>query len=187
MNPKYTSCPTCHRIYAISVTQLTIAQGLVNCPHCGDNFNALSHFVELYLSEATTSQPQLEQSTDAMASPDLTVNQLHIFNTKVKQSHLNLRAYLNNLSLNNHINEVDWNTLHQHDLMLSKPVQKSDWGYYALWGVINVVLVLLLLIQLSWFNPKMMQESSLLRFIFNEICQVLDCPPQTQKSKNILR
>ncbi len=45
MPEKHTLCPECKTIYKVSVTQLTVAQGMVCCPRCDTTFNALLHLI----------------------------------------------------------------------------------------------------------------------------------------------
>ncbi|MFX6821879.1 MJ0042-type zinc finger domain-containing protein, partial [Acinetobacter baumannii] len=45
MNEKQTRCPKCLTVYKVSLTQLTVAQGMVCCPKCNLNFNALTNLV----------------------------------------------------------------------------------------------------------------------------------------------
>ena len=41
MTDKQTICPNCKTTYKVSVPQLTVAQGMVSCPKCNTDFNAL--------------------------------------------------------------------------------------------------------------------------------------------------
>lgn len=41
MNEKQTRCPKCLTVYKVSLTQLTVAQGMVCCPKCNLNFGAV--------------------------------------------------------------------------------------------------------------------------------------------------
>ena len=47
MTQKQTRCPNCQTVYKVSVTQLTISQGMVCCPKCSAEFNALVHLVKI--------------------------------------------------------------------------------------------------------------------------------------------
>lgn len=53
MSDKQTRCPKCTTIYKVTLTQLTIAQGMVCCPKCSINFNALTHLVQPAVSSET--------------------------------------------------------------------------------------------------------------------------------------
>ncbi|KKZ49526.1 hypothetical protein UO01_06510, partial [Acinetobacter baumannii] len=47
MNEKQTRCPKCLTVYKVSLTQLTVAQGMVCCPKCNLSFNALTNLVNV--------------------------------------------------------------------------------------------------------------------------------------------
>lgn len=175
MNPKYTQCPSCKTIYTVGVTQLTIAHGMVNCPRCETDFSALSHLVELGTAKNWTAHNNFSLDNEHLADQP-TQRELAIFTAKVEQSNLNLRSYLNSLGVHNPLNAAQSDTLQVPELMLSKDQKHSHWRYYVLWGAVNIVLMLLLLLQIAWFNPNILHESAVLMRLFQHLCAGVDCP-----------
>ena len=209
MSPQYTRCPSCRSIYAVSVTQLTIAHGMVNCPRCETDFNALSHLVSLSQVAATIDTdtdaknqshgtheqavvttnvtvedgmtPQapenIEQNLSNLAPvvSRVTEQELSIFSAKVAQSNLNLRSYLNSLGIHKFDNlvldapAVPFET-HFHDAL-----PHNHWRYYVLWGTVNLLLLILLIFQIAWFNPQAIHDSFILSHLLEPICRVLNC------------
>ena len=55
--------------------------------------------------------------------------------------------------------------------------------YYSLWGIGNIVLILVFAFQILWFNPKLMHESPALNRIFNYACGILTCKTLDEQYK----
>ena len=101
---KQTRCPSCHRIYKVTVPQLTVAQGMVCCEKCDHNFNALLNL----LSDSDPNlnddiQNTLQHKKSFLNRPSQTMQRsapqdLEIFNRMVQHSNLDLRHYLNQIN-----------------------------------------------------------------------------------------
>lgn len=156
MKTQYTQCSSCAVIYKVTVTQLTISNGMVNCPNCHCNFNALNTVVS-----ATLKIQQHQASLVKINSPQhcteptntLQPAQLSIFNHSVSNSNLSLRSYLNHLSANSKQSFEQFD-LEQPTLKLSQLDQHFPKLNYLFWALLNVVLILLLLLQVAWFNAE---------------------------------
>lgn len=184
MSEKQTRCPNCSSIYKVTVTQLTVAQGMVCCPKCTAEFNALLHLVQPKIS-STTATSQLVEAMLQQANPfSVTHNQdekhlLDIFNRKIENSNINLRTYLNNLnSLNNNepISHFPALNLSADQSISSDPyIKRKSTGYYVLWSLVNLSLIFVLLFQVLWFNPNLLQRSPILNSLFITTCNVFNC------------
>ena len=100
MSDKQTRCPNCSTIYKVTVTQLTVAQGMVCCPKCCAEFNALLNLNRP--KDETVQQPPLGRVFDhvpMVLEDHPTENHvLDIFDRKPQSSNINLKTYLNNLN-----------------------------------------------------------------------------------------
>jgi len=104
MSDKQTRCPKCTTIYKVTLTQLTIAQGMVCCPKCSINFNALTHLVQPAVSSETRGSA-IKKSTlpthigeRKKIGSESSANILDIFERKIENSNIDLLTYLNNLN-----------------------------------------------------------------------------------------
>lgn len=187
MSEKQTSCPNCLTKYKVSVAQLTVARGMVCCAKCSTNFNALTHLVvdkEETFSTATQTNSSLNPVQEAYASNELSSdlfigNQkteqhlLDIFDRKVENSNIDLKTYLNNLNyfstdpIGNYP-ALNWSEKAEQE-------KKYGAGHYVLWGIINLCLVSLLILQFFWFNPKILNNSPVISALFNTACQAFKC------------
>lgn len=96
MNEKQTRCPKCLTVYKVSLTQLTVAQGMVCCPKCNLNFNALTNLVNVEQPETVNSSALAHGSMQTRYMTHSHV--LDIFDQKVENSNIDLLTYLNNLN-----------------------------------------------------------------------------------------
>ncbi len=182
MSEKQTRCPNCSTIYKVTVTQLTVAQGMVCCPKCTAEFNALLHLVQPKTSSLDT--PQLAETMLQQRNPfSISHNQneqhlLDIFDRKIENSNINLRTYLNNLNTLNNEPIANFPTLNlSADQSISSDpyIKRKSTGYYALWSLVNLSLIFVLLFQVLWFNPNLLQRSSILNSLFISTCDVFNC------------
>ena len=103
MAEKQTRCPTCASIYKVSVAQLTVAQGMVCCPKCSENFNALLYLLTVSTQQESKTFHSLENSPPTQeelitTSHQIETHLLDIFDRKIENSNIDLRTYLNNLN-----------------------------------------------------------------------------------------
>ena len=184
MSEKQTRCPKCMTLYRVSMTQLTVAQGMVCCPKCDLNFNALTNLQPTDdLQNTISSQSSLLASTNVQYNEH---NLLDIFNRRIENSNIDLLTYLNNLNYfqNDAINsfpqlnlaEIDKDSVHA----ANHTVQRG-WKYYLTWGLINTTLLLIFIFQILWFNPKIMHNSPVLSSMFNHACSIFSCKKLEEK------
>ncbi|ENU59158.1 hypothetical protein L291_0560 [Acinetobacter guillouiae MSP4-18] len=192
MTEKQTRCPNCASVYKVSVTQLTVAQGMVCCPKCSHNFNALIH-----LQNSQPAQPKIDPDTVVQnqaqnlitTKRQIETNVLDIFNRKIENSNIDLRTYLNNLNYFNNepVNNIPSLNLSQglnnYGQHLIKP--KSTF-YYLAWSLINLALLSILLFQILWFNPNLTDRYPFLNTVFTQTCAVLQCDTVDQRYKQIV-
>ena len=200
MTEKQTRCPNCQTIYKVSVTQLTVAQGMVCCPKCSTNFNAL-----LNLQINLQTNPQNQDGSDIKEPSSATKNDeqqilttlnhqpethiLDIFDRKIENSNIDLRTYLNNLNYFNNepIQSIPSLNLSQgiNDSPRQERNPKSTF-YYASWGFINFGLLAILLFQIVWFNPSLTDRYPFINRVFTQTCAILHCDTADQRYKHIV-
>lgn len=180
MSEKQTCCPNCSSIYKVTVTQLTVAQGMVCCPKCTAEFNALLHLVQP--KSSNTDLPQPVETALHHANPFSVTrhsNEQHlldIFDRKTDNSNINLRTYLNNLNSFNNEPIANFPALNlSADQSISSYTKRKSTGYYVLWSLINLSLIFVLMFQVLWFNPNLLQRSPLLNWVFITTCNVFKC------------
>ena len=191
MTEKQTICPNCASTYKVTVTQLTVAQGMVCCPKCNHNFNALLHLQQV-------SPPEIDLydlSLVGEAEYPLTIDHLNeesifdIFKRKAENSNIDLKTYLNNL---NYFNNEPVNNIPSLNLSLGLNNQnKNDLNprsklYYVVWSLINIALLSVLLFQIVWFNPKLIDQHPLISSVFTKTCSLLRCETIDQRYKKVI-
>lgn len=180
MTQKQTRCPNCQTVYKVSVTQLTISQGMVCCAKCSTEFNALVHLVithkdpdEFYLSSQHSPFSQTIDFEDYASETHV----LDIFNRKIEGSNINLRTYLNNLnSFNNDpiTNFPSLNLSSQHNIA-SPDLKAHSKLYYSIWTIANLILAALLVFQILWFNPNFLDRHPFINAAFITTCHAFNC------------
>ena len=179
MSEKQTRCPNCSTIYKVTVTQLTVAQGMVCCPKCSAEFNALLNLNQS--KDDKVQQPSIARVFDnapVVIEEYPTENHiLDIFDRKPESSNINLRTYLNNLNTFNNDPVTQFPSLnlssgqHHTDGKLSK----KSMVYYSAWSLVNLTLVFLLIFQILWFNPKILERHPLVNAVFIHTCHAFNC------------
>jgi len=193
MTEKQTCCPNCSSIYKVSVTQLTVAQGMVCCPKCSNNFNAL---LNLLRDEIKIPDNQDDQSTDPdqfhriyNTQHQQETNVFDIFNRKVENSNIDLKTYLNNLNYFNNepINNIPNLNLSQglNDYKRQGKQPKSKLYYFA-WGSINLILLFVLLFQIAWFNHSVTNHHPTINTIVTKVCSIFICETTDQRYKQVI-
>lgn len=181
MTQKQTRCPHCKTVYKVSVMQLTISQGMVCCPKCSTEFNALLHLIT---PPKKTEDPVEVSSQRSAYSQHLNFEQyasenhvLDIFERKIEGSNINLRTYLNNLNTFNSDPIAQFPTLNlssQHNVATQDERAHSKL-YYLVWLTANLGLSLLLIFQVLWFNPNFLQRHPFINSAFISVCHALSC------------
>lgn len=189
MSDKQTRCPNCSTIYKVSVTQLTVAEGMVCCPKCSAEFNALLH---LFNPQPKVIEPLITEAQDSTApsedviEPKQEQHLLDIFDRKVANSNITLRTYLNNLNTFNHDPITNYPSLNLsssiHANSQSKPRTRL---YIATWAIVNTILALLLVFQFLWFNPNVLQRSPALNQAFISACNLFNCDTLDERYTHI--
>jgi predicted Zn finger-like uncharacterized protein len=189
MSDKQTRCPNCSTIYKVSVTQLTVAEGMVCCPKCDSEFNALLHLFfiskdKIDFSVDSSSNP-IPNHQDEFEEPKTEQHILDIFDRKITNSNITLRTYLNNLNTFNHDPVASFPALN-----LSSNFQKVDNKpktilYIASWTLINLLLVTILFFQILWFNPVFLDRSPFLNKLFMDACSIVNCETIDERYSHI--
>ena len=150
MSEKQTRCPKCSTVYKVSLSQLSVAQGMVCCPKCIINFNALTNLIDSEPADTTLTPPN--RSLFSSIQPDSSFAEkqmqiLSIFDQKIENSNIDLLTYLNNLNYFNtepvtalpNLNLSEDNLLIVHE----QNHKQHGWLYYTLWGLGNIALILI--------------------------------------------
>ena len=196
MSDKQTRCPNCLTLYKVSVMQLTIAEGMVCCPKCSTEFNALLNLVQTSTdpdqnTSATTTDAPV--SFNQVATSDLSQFNIghetitEFFNRKIQNSNIDLRTYLNTLKFVEDSTVNVFPSLHlatHHHHQPHQHIQKTRL-YYVMWTLINIALVSILSFQILWFNPNLLDRYPILNSIFTQTCSVLRCETIDQRYKQI--
>ncbi|WP_326518288.1 DUF3426 domain-containing protein [Acinetobacter sp. CAAS 2-6] len=178
MSDKQTRCPKCSTVYNVTLTQLTAAQGMVCCPKCSQNFNALTHLVQHDTAEILASNTPVAAALAGFNTNPSQSRLLDIFNRKIENSNIDLQTYLNNLNYftSEPLSTFSGLNLSNTERVISHEQDKPrGWGYYVLWGSVNIVLLFVLMFQVLWFNPKLLNNSPMLSSLFSPVCQALKC------------
>lgn len=194
MAEKQTRCPTCASIYKVSVAQLTVAQGMVCCPKCSENFNALLYLLTVSIHQESRTFHSFENSPPTQEELITTTHQiethlLDIFDRKIENSNIDLRTYLNNLNYfnNDPISPVPSLNLSQGAKIKSnEPLNTKSMLYYLSWSLINFSLLCILLFQVVWFNPTLTDRFPLISSILTKSCAILHCDTAVQRYKMII-
>ncbi|ENX05152.1 DUF3426 domain-containing protein [Acinetobacter courvalinii] len=191
MSEKQTRCPKCSTVYKVTLSQLSVAQGMVCCPKCVINFNALTNLLETD-SEATPTP--VNRSLFSSIQPDSSFAEkqmqiLRIFDQKIENSNIDLLTYLNNLNYFNTEPVTALPNLNLSEDALLIEQENNDkqhgWLYYTLWGIGNIALILVFAFQILWFNPKLMHESPALNQMFNYVCGVFNCKISNEQYQSL--
>ena len=179
MSDKQTRCPNCLTIYKVTVLQLTVAEGMVCCPKCSTEFNALLH---LYTpAKDLAEQPLIIQSTIDQKAVEFEEaktehHQLDIFERKTTNSNITLKTYLNNLNTYNHEPINTFPVLNLSSTIYQPTKTNSGKRIFLIPLIlINIVLIFVLLFQVFWFNPKYLNQSQALKNIFVNVCDIFQC------------
>lgn len=182
MSEKQTRCPNCLTIYRVSVTQLTVAQGMVCCPKCSAEFNAL-----LYLYQSQVIEEE-EYPSEALffEQPALKIKAkeqhvFEIFDRKIEKSNINLRTYLNNINTLNNEPIAHYPSLNLALSQYSPEYRTKGILYYVVWSIVNLMLAFVLLMQVLWFNPEYLDRSPKLNAFFIHTCNLLSCETIDQR------
>lgn len=191
MSDKQTQCPECSTVYKVTLPQLTVAQGMVCCPKCDVDFNALSHLVEMENNDALNDQDAFQFAHQHKAIKNFSFsnqNILEIFDRKLHDSDLNFQSYLNSLK-QGHTDGFkqfpNLNLSEGHVKVFDPNDHKRSAFYYVTWGIINILLISILSFQILWFNPEFLDKSPALKGFFNHICQMSGCETLEQRYTKI--
>ena len=180
MTEKHTKCPDCTTTYKVTVPQLIAAQGLVCCPKCDNTFNAVTHIILESTEEEQTISGTHEQlknklipnKTDFQNTLDPTT--LEIFDRKVSQSNIDLTTYLNNLAYFSPEPVAALPTLNLA-ANVDHQTKKYSSSYYTLWGLVNISLVIVFVVQILMFNPKFLNNNALINSVYMKVCSLFKC------------
>ena len=149
MDNKQTRCPQCTTVYQVTALHLSVAQGMVCCPKCNINFNAIAHLQPTSIHHLSPS-PQHDFSSITIKNITTTqqVYLLTIFDQKIDNSNINLLTYLNNLNYFNTepITAFPNLNLSEHPISLdssSTSKSRKTWLYYVCIAMIGLILIVL--------------------------------------------
>lgn len=187
MIDRQTQCPECLSIYKVSVAQLTVAQGMVCCPKCSCEFNALLYLKrppEHQLLEQSNTQKNNTRHTsqEIITTPS---DLLNIFNEKVEHSNIDLETYLNNLSYFSADAIPNIPSLNLAEEKISLTQQSARRTYYITWGLTTSILLSILFFQLLMFNPKFLTHSPSINQVFIKFCNFINCSDLEQQYSRI--
>lgn len=193
MSDKQTLCPSCSSLYMVAVPQLTVAQGMVCCPKCGHQFNALLYLYDaepLYSHQddhPTPTPPHTFFKRTKLSQSKAPAAGLKILERCVDNSNLDLRRYLNNLNYFHHdaLHIFPSLNLSKSREMANHRNRKPRFTYYITWGVINLSLLFLFAFQILWFNPKLLEHSETLSSLFTKACHWVHCETLDQRYHKI--
>lgn len=196
MSDKQTRCPNCLTLYKVSVTQLTAAQGMVCCPKCTTQFNALLHLVESSTISDEHENPHPSSYRNYSSKPHIHLPKLNteqntindFFSRKIENSNIDLRTYLNTLNFVDDSASQTFPALHlatHHNHKPHREIQKTRL-YYMMWTLINIALVSILSFQILWFNPNLLDRYPVLNTLFTQTCSLLRCETIDQRYRQIL-
>lgn len=190
MSEKQTRCPNCATIYKVSVTQLTVAQGMVCCAKCTTNFNALLNLIAPDPLNSPDSDLNTSRSLDVLSFKKDILEEsdiVAIFDRKIENSNIDLRTYLNNINQFNNepITAFPALNLSSGQKEPSAPLRSSKRkvSYYVAWSLANTALFFIFLFQLLWFNPAFLDKSPVLNSFFIKSCAVFNCVTIDQRYK----
>lgn len=191
MSDKQTQCPECLTVYKVTLPQLTVAQGMVCCPKCDVDFNALSHLIETANDDVPNEQDAFQFAHQHKTIKSFSFsdqNILEIFDRKLSDSDLNFQSYLNSLK-QGHTDGFkqfpNLNLSEGHVKVFDPNDHKRSALYYVTWGIINILLISILTFQILWFNPQFLDKSPTLKSFFHHICQVSGCETLEQRYHKI--
>lgn len=194
MSEKQTYCPECLSVYKVTVPQLTVAQGMVCCPKCAHHFNAFAFLSER--NDPTAPQSNVDllsqrsfyqrgfQNPNLASQNKLNDDVMAIFDLQVKHSNLNLRQYLNHLDYLQHAPTHYFpglNLSSNSPYAISHNVYARSLLFYLFWGLLNLSLILLLMFQILWLNPNVVDRNPQLKTWLNQGCLILNCQTIDQR------
>lgn len=192
MSDKQTRCPKCHTVYKVSVTQLTVAQGMVCCAKCSTQFNALTHLVKQPKNEELVKRNTSSSSNDLKAfQKDIFEEKdiIAIFDRKIENSNMDLRTYLNNLNKFNIDPIAAFPALNlsarSKDRQFDQDAHPKSPVYYITWFCANMALLFILVFQLLWFSPSLLDKSPVLNTFFINSCAMFNCVTIDQRYKKM--
>ena len=170
MDNKQTRCPQCTTVYQVTALHLSVAQGMVCCPKCNINFNAIAHLQPTSIHHLS---PSPQHDFSSITIKNLTTTQhaylLTIFDQRIDHSNINLLTYLNNLNYFNiePITTFPNLNLSEHHIPIdtnSKSIAKS-WLYYLFLAMVSLILLLLIALLIVWLSPRLLLDHPLLHQI----------------------
>ena len=153
----FTDCPSCGRLFRIRASQLGAADGWVRCGYCGQTFYALERLHDAPITDPAPRQHT--QETEPKPSPADTEPELAQVETADAEAADELFSEL-------------------PPALLDYDEKKAGSPAGVIWGGLVVVLSLVALLQLAWFNRDTLLQSypSGAHWV-ERICEKLQCEP----------
>ena len=171
----FTSCPSCLKQFRIQASQLSTAAGQVECGQCGHQFSALSRLSDVPLTlDQINYEYDYELAQNPEPEPEFDIpdsgSEKGAFSKVMRheEAESDEEALLSDLP---------------DELREELPVKRNLLATIS-WGLGAVLLLLIIIAQLFWFN----RDELLLRFpqlepVAREVCERLQC--ETLRHKDI--
>lgn len=166
-------CPNCQVTYQLSLMEMNISRGMVRCACCQHAFDAYSCFIhdpdyqpppvtnyltEVLFTQQESSQQHLWQNSSPLHSSEQSQYVQQFMEQGVQDSRLDLYTYLNYIDTLSPIHSEQENNIVATSASLPTPQQvkfhrkKRRLNYYLMWGMINLSLICLFILQIIFWN-----------------------------------
>lgn len=153
----FTDCPSCERLFKIRAAQLGAADGWVRCGYCGQTFYALERLHDAPITDPAARQ-HIQETTRKPPSVD-TEPELTQVETAAAEDAGELYSEL-------------------PPALFDDEEKKAGSPAGMIWGGLVVVLSLIALLQLAWFNRDTLLQSYPAGAPWvGRICEKLQCEP----------
>lgn len=154
----YTNCPSCNRQYRIKASQLTAAQGEVRCGYCGEQFNALERLSDKPVFVSLPVSPKQDQEPEI--APEVIEESISAEFLEVQEQ-------------DDYSQEPDFDI---PEILREENKPATSRAGRIFWSFGIVLLVLVIAIQVAWFNRDFLLEKyPEIKPWAQQICDRLQC------------
>jgi len=185
----FTDCPGCNRQFRIRADQISVANGLVKCGFCGEQFNSLGR---LHDKPLPVSEHIAESLQDVEAEPEFyippaeedaaeQIENLLISNTSTDEVDAAQEKENSDIGEFDEVEPafVDSNSMAEYDFpleLVEEAVHKPGLLARSFWAGGTILLLLIIVAQLVWFN----RDEIRLRYpegtpYLEQLCEKLQC------------
>ena len=186
-----TDCPNCHRQFRINATQLSAANGVVQCGFCGEQYNSLERLHDRPLLNSEIEEPDyiVEDDEEVTESEILEEPQFEIPKIQPEETNDNVisRELLSTMArritvttIANNQQPIESSIGIEGDelameLFEQSEKKQSNFGT-ILWTSGTMVLVFVILVQITWFNRDwILNRVVQYRPIARQFCEKYGC------------